>query len=233
MSDAAPAPTKKPSPRERASFRLLADGSISNRTMERHALFMADGVPGHKSWELIGKQNRGGSVYYRKNVEAHPAFKERMATLMAEKAACDADPMLGELKWMVAQMWREARATDNASMMMKAADMRLKIADKEAASAPAAPAAGAATVGQGRPGKPSAENPQARLEVEDIRQKLAARGVPLPGGAAPPKPAAAAPKTAGPAKSPDPAPRPSEPKAPETPPPPGDDVLERMLERLP
>jgi hypothetical protein len=153
---------------------LRADGAISRLTMERLALFMIEGIEDHAAWKLIkGKAAEGGSIPYRKAMTSHPVFLERMKMLSDERAAYAEDKVFGELKWMAAQMWREGRATNNASMMQKAADMRMKIMEKETAALDSVPG--------GRPGKPSVENPQTKTDVSDLRQRLLQAGVPAPG----------------------------------------------------
>lgn len=156
---------------------IQADGSISRPSAERMALFMADDIGESDAWKLVGKKNQGGSIAYRQKLVAATVFQSRLAQLKAEKELLMSDAVFGETKWMVQQMWREARATGQATMMQKAVELRMKILEREAAfidrdSAPT----------PGRPGKPSVENPQTSAALEDIRSRLKAVGVPAPAG---------------------------------------------------
>jgi hypothetical protein len=158
---------------------ILSDGAIANPKIERFALFIADEVSVAVAWRLVGGREAGGSHQYRRRLEADPRFQKRLAELVAEKEKLmSGDDPFADAKWMVAQMWREARAKGDSTMMGKALDARLKILDKEDARRDAAEA-------PGRPGRPSLANPQATAEGSDIRARLLARGAPVPNGVQP------------------------------------------------
>lgn len=156
-------------------FRLLEDGSISTKRIERYVLFQVDEVPAAKAWQLAGYRNEGGSLVYRRKVEAMPEYRERLETLLAEKAELMKDEVWGEAKQMANQLWREARATNDPKMMVEAAKMRLNIAEKEAVQRPQAPA----SPGAG-PGRTAVENPTNAATLDDVKRRLIEKGAPTP-----------------------------------------------------
>lgn len=162
------------------------EGALTNKTLERYVLMIVDDIPRAEAWRQLGKKNAGGSFEYKKRCEAHPPFIARVAQLLAEKEELMADEVFGEAKWMARQMWRQARATENAAMMQKAADMRMKILEKETSMGDrSGPAEGVVT--QGRPGRKSIDNPQATGAMDTVRQRLIDVGVPTPGSQPPPE----------------------------------------------
>jgi hypothetical protein len=165
----------------------LADGAIQNPRIELFALLMADGVTRADAWRHAGYRDDGGSGQYRIRIERTAEFQARMKDLQDEKAELEKDPLFGEIKWMANQMWRQARCTNDAAMMTKAADLRWKIVDRETSRLQATEGAPAET--KGRPGRPSPENPQATAGLADLTARLMERGLPAPAAAAPGKPA--------------------------------------------
>lgn len=164
-------------------FYALEDGALSNPRMERYALYLVDEVPHTVAWPLTGGRMTGGSNQYRRKVEAYPPFAARVAALKQEKEDLMADDLYGEAKYMAMQMWREARATGNATMAASALAARMKIMEKEDARRPIEAAPQDGVKPQGRPGKPVTENPQTHTGMEAIRQKLLEAGAPVPGSA--------------------------------------------------
>jgi hypothetical protein len=157
-------------------LKLLPDGSISNKRVERYILFLVDEVPGAQAWRLAGYRNEGGSLAYRRKIEALPEFQLRLDNLMREKAEVMADEVFGEAKHMASQLWREARALGDSKMMIDAAKMRLTIAEKEAGQRPAAETPS----GRG-PGRTAVENTAEKTGIDSIRQRLLDKGVAMPG----------------------------------------------------
>lgn len=176
---------------ESESYQLhrAEDGAVTNERAERLALLVVDGLSENQAWKLLGGKTSGRSWEYFSDIRTNPNYKGRVQQLLEEKDAFMADDLYGEAKWMANQMWREARATNNSTMMQKAAEMRMKIAEREADRAPA-PQTG---VLNQRPGKPSVENPQTFTGAEGVRQKLMQIGVPQPGAVSPPPPVTQAP----------------------------------------
>lgn len=160
-----------PAQRVASAFVARADGRLSRPAAERFALLMAEGLEPPAAWRALGKKNDSGSLQYRKAIQDSPVFKVRLADLIAEKETLMQDVVFGEAKWMANQMWREARETGNATMMQKAAEMRWKIAEREADGGGRE---------AGKPGKPAVENPQTQHAVEDLKQRLMQAGVPAP-----------------------------------------------------
>jgi hypothetical protein len=159
-------------------FHLTEEGAVSNSKVELYCLALADGVEGATAWKNAGYRNEGGSLQYRRKVEATSEFKARMATLMAEKADLEKDPMFGEMKWMAAQLWRDARAKADSKAMLEAAQMRWKILERETQFRGAAPQAAAdAPAGDGKPGRKAVENAQATSSIDAVKKRLAKIGI--------------------------------------------------------
>lgn len=154
-------------------FKISADGSISNLRLERLALMMADEVPVATAWKTLGGNNDGGSFDYRKKVEAEPRFAARVAELIAEREELMTDDLYGEAKWMANQMWREGRAKADTTLMTKAADMRMKILEKEDARR-------GASEGTRGPGAPVVESGLTNSSMGALRQALIDKGVAVP-----------------------------------------------------
>lgn len=191
MADGSPAPKNN----REARFHELSDGALSNPKAERLALLLADEVPINVAWRLLDGRNEGGSLQYRKKMEAHPAFQKRLMSLKAQREEDLKDDLFGSMKWMAAQLWREARAKGDGTMLLKAADLQWKITEKEVAfrSNSGGEVEGVAPPA-GRPGKPSVQNPQTEARMGQIRDALLqkrpqdAPGGPSPQAAAAPEP---------------------------------------------
>lgn len=166
-------------------FQILEDGAISNPKVERFALMLADDVVPATAWRTLGGSNDGGSFAYRKKIETDERFLERLRGLKDEREILMADDLFGEAKWMARQMWREARAKGDSTLMKNAADMRMKILEKEDARSSAGDPAPRG------PGAPVAPNPQSDGSLSDVRQRLLDKGIRAPGdvGDAPATPA--------------------------------------------
>lgn len=152
------------------------DGSLSYPLAERLALMMADGVADTDAWRILGKENNSSGGRTRRAVLAHPVFKLRLEELMAEKAESEKDEVWGEPRWMAQQLWREARATGDLPLAQKAAEMRLRIAEKsQAEKPPPAPAEEGEKV-KGKVGAPAVEQPRSG-DVDDLKRRLAEKGI--------------------------------------------------------
>jgi hypothetical protein len=170
--------TRQRAQREALTFTQREDGSLTNANMERYCLVLAEGLEPVEAWKAIGKKNQGGSVDYRKRVEAYAPFVARLASLTAEREELMKDDLFGEMKWMANQLWREARAKGDTAGATKAAELRWKILEKESAMRTVAPDQPA-----GRPGKPAVENPQTQHDLSGLKARLASMGAPVPGDA--------------------------------------------------
>jgi hypothetical protein len=159
----------------RTNLKLSEDGAIATVIAEQLALMVADGVKLTDAWRALGKTNTGGMLAYRQNIERDPVYIARVETLMAEKDLVLKDDVWGEMRWMALQLWREARAARDYKLMEKAADMRMKVADRQASARQAidAPAEIVDAPSEKRAvGRPVTESPQTKIDMAAIKDKL-------------------------------------------------------------
>lgn len=145
------------------------DGSLKNERHERMALMMAEGFTDLEVWKTFSETQSKQSRKYGKRIYANNNFRKRVMDLAAEKQELERDPIWGEAKWMVNQLWRQAIACQDVNTMKEATKMRLTIAEKSAPppeeSTPSATAKG--------PGRPLAESAQSKgASIQDIKAKL-------------------------------------------------------------
>jgi hypothetical protein len=174
------------------AFHLLEDGAISNARVERFALFVVDGVPPTKAWELAGyadPSTSGGSRDWMSRARRHPAFLERMAVLEAERKSLEASPSpFAAARWSAQQLWRDARAAGDVKESGRAAELLFKIGEREANLMAAAgnalplpgPLPSGSEAGHG-PGAPSTGSTASRAKgVAELAAGLVALDIPQP-----------------------------------------------------
>jgi hypothetical protein len=151
---------------------LLDDGSIANPRFEQYALLCADGIDDLKAWRLLSppKAKKAGRDDYQLRVNRNHTFKRRLKTLIEQKEELQAKGVWGRAEWQLEQLYRTARATNDSTLMAKATEMLIKVAEK--ISPPAAPVEDQKEAGKGR-GAPVAENPQTKkVDPAAIKAKL-------------------------------------------------------------
>lgn len=178
-------PAKAPPKRIRTydpNLKTQEDGSLANQSFELMAIMLAEDeeIPGIQAWKKI--KGVAGDPSYRRRVFESPQFKERLEWLMAEQTKCYEDPVFGQAAWQIAQLYRTAICLFDVQMMAKAAEMSLKLAQARAksmadAEEPETPETGAKTPDKGsKVGKPTAQSPQSKQNISEIRRKMERMG---------------------------------------------------------
>lgn len=163
----------------------MPNGTLRTVRHERMALFLADEVSQGDAWNAVGGHNHGESVRYRRKILVHPVFITRLEGLMAERAKLLEDPVFGDARWQISQLWRHACSCGDLAVMKESTQMQLRLSQlmyqaglQETGPENPGNAPEEAVSGRG-PGRPPKESAQTKRNPNDIKQLLLDKGVSL------------------------------------------------------
>lgn len=163
---------------EIAKLGVLADGALTPMTAELLALAHADGFSGMAAWRVCGKDP--GTKSYRGRIVRSPLFGRRVEELVAEREKLEQGGIAGEALWAVKQNWRLARAGGVVMEIHRATVLLVEVTREQLGGAPpAVQEEGGETAAPRGPGRPPQQPRQLRFDIEDMKSKLVARGVPV------------------------------------------------------
>jgi len=175
------------------------DGTITggHGKYEHFAVLLSEGFGIGEAWEGAGYTNTRGSMRMRAKVMRNPVFQNRLEYLRIEReqnapliAAQNVSPehaTFKEVRWMALQTYRRAVAKDDIKVMVEMTNLMMKLGIDQkarlAAAAPPPPAAEPVVDEDRGPGRPPAAPPEDN-PADQIRARLAEKGLNLPGKAA-------------------------------------------------